>query len=156
MQCGSQCVMMCVLLMPTPSLSDPPPSIRCACACGPPAAQANRAGLTLTLIGGAVDGGVSGDSTSACLSLLRERDAWLFDVGEDTQRQLMWTDHIRPSKVRGWGGVGLCCLHCLQAAGTAHKMAMLLTELLKAMRLHECVMKVPGSPVAHLDGTQAL
>lgn len=70
-------------------------------------AQANRAGLVLTLVGGAVEGAESGDSSSSCLALLRERDAWLFDVGEDTQRLVMWLDHIRPSKVRGGGeGVG--------------------------------------------------
>lgn len=89
----------CMPMMPPPSFPDIP--VSAVCVPGPTAAQANRAGLTLTLIGGAVDGGVSGDSTSPCLSLLRERDAWLFDVGEDTQRQLMWTDHVRPSKVRG-------------------------------------------------------
>jgi hypothetical protein len=86
-----------MLVMPSPSFLTAP-DVLCLCVCLLP--QANRAGLTLTLVGGAVDGGVSGDSTSACLSLLRERDAWLFDVGEDTQRQLMWTEHVRPSKVR--------------------------------------------------------
>jgi len=65
--------------------------------------QANRAGLVLTLVGGAVEGAESGDSSSSCLALLRERDAWLFDVGEDTQRLVMWLDHIRPSKVRAGG-----------------------------------------------------
>lgn len=61
--------------------------------------QANRAGLAFTLVGGAADGAASGDSSSCCLALLRERDAWLFDVGEDTQRLLMWQEHLRPSKV---------------------------------------------------------
>lgn len=46
---------------------------------------------------------MSGDATPSCLALQRERDAWLFDVGEDTQRLLMWLEHIRPSKV-GWSG----------------------------------------------------
>lgn len=64
-------------------------------------AQANRAGLAFTLVGGAAGGAASGDSSSCCLALLRERDAWLFDAGEDTQRALMWLEHLRPSKVGG-------------------------------------------------------
>lgn len=54
----------------------------------------------LTVVGGAAEGSVSGDASPCCVGLLREKDAWLFDAGEDTQRQLMWLEHIRPSKVR--------------------------------------------------------
>jgi hypothetical protein len=72
-----------------------------------PAAQANRAGLLLTLLGGALGpaarGAASkGDRSQPCVALMRERDTWLLDAGEDTQRAVLWLDHLKPSKVRRW------------------------------------------------------
>ena len=46
--------------------------------------------------------GTSGEAVGAgrrapCVALLRGKDAWLFDAGEDTQRVVSETEHMRPS-----------------------------------------------------------
>lgn len=54
--------------------------------------------MLLTFLG---TGGHVGDYTRAapCIALARMKDAWLFDAGEDTQRQFSKAYHIRPGKV---------------------------------------------------------
>jgi len=48
--------------------------------------------------------GTSGETVGAarrapCVALLRGKDVWLFDAGEDTQRVISEIDYLRPSKV---------------------------------------------------------
>jgi hypothetical protein len=61
--------------------------------------QAIRSGLALTLLGGSVGDPAAGDCAPSCLGLSREKDIWLFDVGEDVQRSLLHREHLKPSKV---------------------------------------------------------
>eukprot|EP00775_Hariotina_reticulata_P008228 gene8228-8418_t len=60
--------------------------------------KACRAGLVLTLLGGAEGDSTVGEAAPPCISLAREKDIWLWDVGEDVQRSLMWREHLKPSK----------------------------------------------------------
>jgi hypothetical protein len=52
----------------------------------------------VTLLGGATARRHGG--APPCLALVRDKDTWLFDVGEDVQRCLLWREHIKPSKAR--------------------------------------------------------
>lgn len=63
-------------------------------------AQACRGGLALTLLGGAFGDAAAGEGPPPSVALVREKDVWLFDVGEDVQRALLWREHLKPSKVR--------------------------------------------------------
>jgi hypothetical protein len=68
--------------------------------------QNNRTGLALTFLG---TGGVLSGAGGRCapgLALNRVKDVWMVDAGEDVQRQMMWVEHLRPSKVSGWVVVG--------------------------------------------------
>lgn len=61
--------------------------------------QNNRTGLALTFLG---TGGVLSGAGGRCapgLALNRVKDVWMVDAGEDVQRQMMWVEHLRPSKV---------------------------------------------------------
>ena len=40
-----------------------------------------------------------GGRATPCFAYVRQKDAWLIEAGEDAQRQLMYADHIKPSKV---------------------------------------------------------
>jgi hypothetical protein len=70
-----------------------------------PRHQNNRTSMMVTLLG------TSGEAVGAgrrapCVALLRGKDVWLFDAGEDTQRVVSELDHMRPSKVCGGAGRG--------------------------------------------------
>lgn len=47
-----------------------------------------------------------GECAPPCVALLRDKDTWLFDVGEDVQRSLLSREHLRPSKVGPFGREG--------------------------------------------------
>jgi hypothetical protein len=75
---------------------------------GTAAVQAIRSGLALTLLGGSVGDPAAGDCAPSCLGLSREKDIWLFDVGEDVQRSLLHREHLKPSKVCAKKSYTLC------------------------------------------------
>ncbi|KAI8465185.1 MAG: hypothetical protein J3K34DRAFT_461521, partial [Monoraphidium minutum] len=58
----------------------------------------NRTAMMLTFLG--TSGETTGTSRAApCAALLRGKDVWLFDAGEDTQRQVSAHPYMRPSKI---------------------------------------------------------
>ncbi len=61
--------------------------------------QSNRSQMLLTFLGKSAGMGNPGCNAPA-IALVRANDAWLFDVAEDTQRQLFKANHLKPSKVR--------------------------------------------------------
>jgi hypothetical protein len=66
--------------------------------------QHNRSKLMMSFLGtgGHLPG--QGGRATPCLAYVRQKDAWLIEAGEDSQRQLMYAEHIKPSKVSY-----LCC-----------------------------------------------
>lgn len=72
--------------------------------------------LMLTFLG--TSGETIGASRRApCAALLRGKDVWLFDAGEDTQRVLFEVEHMRPSKVSR--RQACCALGCADGRPTA-------------------------------------
>jgi hypothetical protein len=87
--------------------------------------QAIRSGLALTLLGGSTGDPAAGDCAPSCLGLVRDKDIWLFDVGEDVQRSLLHREHLKPSKVRWRCSDCSCIAACMSDRNRSSRAAVM-------------------------------